>query len=113
MNKVSLNYKEISIIDGDYTHSDNWAEVMDSDYLEQRDCWLSFNSNGFEVTIDFDFSVSATSSYSPGDYYSPAEESFEVDSVDITIKSMEIDGYNVPLTNELINKLEKLIDISL
>jgi hypothetical protein len=114
MNTLSLNYKEISITDGEYTHSHNWCEVMqDSDYLEEKDCWISFVSNGFEVTVDFDFSVSASSSYCPGDYYTPPESTFEITSVDIDVKSMEIDGYNVPLTNELIDKLKKLIDISL
>lgn len=113
MNTLTLNPKSVEVIEGDYIHSSGWADEMastGSTYLNLEKSWIVLKSNGFEITIDFDLCVSGWEESDSGDYYTPPYSQINIDSVDITVLSVEIDGYSVELTKELSNKLEDLID---
>jgi hypothetical protein len=112
MTTATINTETIKLIDGDYIPSSEFeneiAEHEGSFY--ETDQFMTFNQNGLEVVVTYEICVDGYTIYDAGDYFTPPCSSVEVGSVDITIERIEIEGFEVELTAELVKAFEVAID---
>lgn len=110
MNSISLDPILVNVIEGDYTHSRNWAySLMENKSICEDDNWIFFTSNGFEVLVDFQLEVVGDVEFIREDDMTPDYIEENVDSIDIKVKSIEIDGYSVSLNDVISAEVSKLI----
>lgn len=114
MNFITFNPNNTNLVDGDFIKDNDFADkIYEDGSFTLNDQWMSFDCNGVNITIDYEISVSGTSSYDGGDYWTPPSYDVDIDSVDITINSVHIDEYEVELTSDLKKVFENLINKSL
>jgi hypothetical protein len=110
MYKLSLNPKNVEVIDGQYIHSTFWSEEIETNRsISDDECWILVKSNGFEVNIEFELYVDGYTETERGDYWTPSFSETIIDKVELNVKSVQIDEYSVELSKELKSKLEQLV----
>lgn len=103
----SLNFNNLKLIDGDYTKSDDWFEMICENGCFSTDSqYMTFSSDGIDVVVDFDLSVIGSVSHDPGDYWTPPYTDVDISEVEVNVTSLHIDEWEVELTKELKNFLE-------
>lgn len=110
METLLLEAKSVNVLEGDYTHSNDWgSKLFESNVMSEKDNWIMFESNGFEVLVDFDLEVTGNLEFVREDEMTPDYFEENIESIEINIKSVEIDGYGVSITSELNENLTNLI----
>lgn len=92
-------------------HGSNYA-VKEVFNVDLRDCETL--DDRFIFSLKFDASFNIKYDYSPGDYYTPENEIFEVDDIKINPKTFNFivydtttdDEYNIPPTKDILQELE-------
>jgi len=112
MTTATINTETIKLIDGDYIPSSEFEnEIVENEgSFYDPDQFMTFEQNGLEVVVGYEICVDGYTIYDAGDYFTPPYASVEVGSVDITIKSIEINEFEVELTPELEKAFEIVID---
>jgi len=73
------------------------------------DKFLELECDGFNIMVTYDLYIDGSISYSRGDYWTPDYTEVNVDTIDVTIKSIEIDEYEVELTKEMAKLFENIV----
>ena len=113
--KCTLDFNNLEVIDT-YVFS-NWEELIsefDGSYSSD-DQYIMFKSNGIEMCVNFELSISGYSTYDSGDYWTPPSSDTEITDVEIGISSVLLDDeFELQLDKEslflLTNKIESLIN---
>jgi hypothetical protein len=114
MDFITFNTENTKCVDGDFIKDNDIADkVYEDGSFTLDDQWMSFDCNGVSIVVDYEISVSGSSSYDSGDYWTPPSYDVDVDSVDISVTSVSIDEYEVELTSELKEIFEILVTKSL
>jgi hypothetical protein len=108
---VTFNPSKSKLICGDYTPSSEFENLIydgegSSTETEQL---VELNCDGFNIVVIYDLYIDGSISYSKGDYWTPDYTEVNVNDVDITIKSVEIDEYEVELTKEMSKIFENIV----
>ena len=90
--------------DGDYTKAEDWEELIceNEGSFSKDEEYMIFDSNGIEIVINYEISVSGRVDYDPGDYYTPPYSDFDITYEDIFISSVTIDGYELELSKGIV-----------
>lgn len=111
MDFITFNTQNTKFVDGEFIKNDDISDkIYEDGSFTLDDQWMSFDCNGVSIVVDYEISVSGSSSYDSGDYWTPPSYDVDVDSVDIDITSVSIDEYEVELTSELKKIFENLVN---
>jgi len=114
MDFITFNAENTKLVDGDFIKDNDITDkVYEDGSFTLDDQWMSFDCNGVSIVVDYEISVSGSSSYDSGDYWTPPSYDVDIDSVDISVTSVNIDEYEVELTSELKEIFENLVNKSL
>ena len=114
MDFITFNTENTKFVDGDFIKDNDIADkVYEDGSFTLDDQWMSFDCNGISIVVDYEISVSGSSSYDSGDYWTPPSCDIDIDSVDISVTAVNIDEYEVELTPELKKIFVNLITKSL
>lgn len=114
MDFITFNTENTKFVDGDFIKDNDFADkVYEDGSFTLDDQWMSFDCNGVSIVVDYEISVSGSSSYDSGDYWTPPSLDIDIDSVDISVTAVNIDEYEVELTPELKKIFENLVNKSL
>jgi len=111
MENIILNHSDIKLIDGDYTKSSSFEDLI----LEFEGCtkmeneFIVIESNGSNIVITYDIQIEGHYHIDRGDYFTPDYVSVDVDSVDVEIQSVEIDESEIKLTKEMESIFETIV----
>lgn len=70
---------------------------------------MTFEYLGIKVEVCFEMSIIGRHSYDTGDYYTPSYSDCTIDSIEVDITNITIDDYEVELTKDITEILEKVI----
>lgn len=101
----SIDFTNLTVKHKDVVSGDDWSDLIcenDGQFMRD-DQYICFDSNGIDVVVDFSLEVGGYVSHSRGDYWTPSYTEVEIDNVDISIKSLHIDEYEVELNSNLID----------
>jgi hypothetical protein len=104
MNTATKNYQlgHLKMTEGFFYKSDEWLEAIEEDGgFAAKNQYIIFNSNGIEVIVDFDISVTGNVSHSVGDWYTPSHTDVDIMDIDIDIISLHVDDWEVELNPEI------------
>jgi hypothetical protein len=103
---------KLKIKDGDYIASDDFAyQISDEDgYLYKEDQMINFDHEGYEVTVYYTLDVDASIKEDSGDYWNPPYTSVDINSVNITLDSVYVDGSYHEINEILKKEIELLIE---
>jgi len=106
----SLKLNNLKLQDGDYVKSSNWDEkIYESGGFSRDDQFMVFNCDGIEVVVDFELTVAGRVSYDPGDYWTPPYTDIDFTDIEVKVKSLVVDEWEVELTKEIEDFLVKEI----
>ena len=107
----SVNLENLKMIDGEYTKSEDWDELIfeNEGSFNKDEEYMIFNSDGVEIVINYELSVSGRIQHDPGDYWTPSYTEVDIIDEDITISNVTIDDYELELTKEIESLLVKEI----
>ena len=88
-------------------------KVFESDYFIETDQWITFLIGDKEHTITFDLTVDASVYQSSGDYFTPPDSHFTINSVEVDIKEVMIGEDVVETTDQDIEYYKKIIEFNL
>lgn len=98
----------------------NWGDYLPSSDFENRifegegsssetDQFVELECDGFKIVVTYDLFIDGTISYDRGDYWTPDYTEVNVTTFDVTIKSIEIDEYEVEMTKEMAQLFETIV----
>lgn len=107
-----INLNNLKFVDGDFLNSQTLSEMIyeNEGSFTQTEQSMSFDDNDKEVTVNFEVYVEGTIEEESGDYWTPGSCDVEVTETEVTINEVYVDGELVKLDNEVLYKLEKLIE---
>lgn len=106
----SLNLNNLKLQDGDFVKSSDWTEkIYENGGFTNNDQFMVFNCDGIEVVVDFELTVAGRVDYDPGDYWTPPYTDVDVTDIEILVKSLAVDEWEVELTKEIEDFLVKEI----
>ena len=108
---ITLNPSKSRLITGDYLPSSEFENrVFDGEgSSSETDQFIELNCDGFNILVIYDLYIDGSISYSRGDYWTPNCTEVDVTTVDVAIKSIEIDEYDVELTKEISEIFENIV----
>jgi len=108
---ITINPSKSKINWGDYKPSSEFENlVYDGEGSStESDQFIELECGGFKIAVSYDLYVDGSISYEKGDYDSPDYTEINVNTVDVTIKSIEIDEYEVELTKEMSKLFENIV----
>ncbi len=106
------NFDNLKFIDGDFLTTESLTDMIyeNEGSFTQKDQSMSFDVDGKDVTVNYEVYVEGTIDEEVGDYWTPGSCDVELTDVDVTINEVFIDGELVKLDNEVLSKIEKLIE---
>lgn len=111
----TLDLNNLEVVDT-YVFSD-WDELIceHDGHYSSDDQYIIFKSNGIEMCVNFELSVTGYYTYDPGDYWTPPCSDSEITDVDINIGDVLVDdSYELALDKTtltfLTDKIESLIN---
>jgi hypothetical protein len=108
--RLSLDPKNIFVVDGEYTNSTYWSEkIYENNHIFDDECWICFESSGFLVNVEFDLSVSGYTYSDRGDFWTPSYSETTIDEVILNVKSVQINDYPLNLKMDLRKKFEEVV----
>lgn len=107
-----INFDNLKFVDGDFLNSELLSDMIyeNEGSFTQKDQSISFDDNDKEITINFEVYVEGTIEEEIGDYFNPSTCDVELTDTEVTINEVYVDGQLVKLDNEVLFKLEKLIE---
>ncbi len=107
-----INLDNLKFVDGDFLNSESLSEMIyeNEGSFTQTEQSMSFDVDGKDVTLNYEVYVEGTIDEESGDYWTPGSCDVELTDVDVTINEVFIDGELVKLDNEVLSKIEKLIE---
>ena len=109
-NLDTIKLNNLKFIDGDFLKSEDWMEkIYESGEFTRKAEFITFECNGVEVVVDFDLSVSGRVEHDPGDYWTPPYTDVDITDVDVEVKYLIVDEWEVELTKEIEDFLVKEI----
>ena len=114
MDFITFNTGNTKFVDGEFIKNDDiYDKIYEDGSFTLDDQWMSFDCNGVSIVVDYEISVSGSSSYDSGDYWTAPSSDVDIDSVDIYVTAVSIDEYEVELNPTLISIFEKIIEKSI
>ena len=114
MDFITFNTQNTKFVDGEFIKNDDISDkIYEDGSFILDDQWMSFDCNGVSIVVNYEISVSGSTSYDSGDYWTPPSYDVDIDSVDIDVTSVSIDEYEVELTSELKKIFEVFIEKTL
>lgn len=104
----SITPEKLKFKDGDYISS---SDIDGSLYKEDQ--FMNFDQDGDEITLYYTLDVDAEIYEDSGDFWTPPYTSVDINSVDITLSSVYINGEYSKIDESLKKELELLIDRTL
>jgi hypothetical protein len=100
-----------NIVDFDCLKKEDWEESIceNEGHFSRKGEFISFDLDGFYLTIFYDLEVSGKVDYDPGDYWTPPYSDFEITYEDINVSEVTLDDYNIELTEDLIKLFSEVI----
>jgi len=110
-NMITFNPSKAKLITGDYLPSSQFEDrIFDGEgSSSETDQFVSLQCDGFNIVVTYDLYIDGSISYSRGDYWTPDYTEVNVDTIDVTINSIEIDEYEVELTKEMSKIFENIV----
>jgi hypothetical protein len=107
-----INLDNLKFVDGDFLTTESLAYMIyeNEGSFTQTEQSMSFDDNDTEVVVNFEVYVEGTIEEDRGDYWTPASCDVEVTEKEVTINEVYVDGELVKLDNEVLSKLEKMIE---
>jgi hypothetical protein len=108
--KCTLDLNNLEVVDT-YIFSD-WDELIceHDGHYSSDDQYIIFKSNGIEMCVNFELSVTGYYIYDEGDYWTPPSSDSEITDVEINIGDVLIDdSYELTLNKETLNLLTNKI----
>lgn len=108
---ITFNPSKSKLVSGDYIKSSEFEDrIFDGEgSSSETDQFVSLQCDGFNIVVTYDLYIDGSISYSRGDYWTPDYTEVDVNNVDVTIKSIEIDEYEVQLTKEMALLFETIV----
>jgi hypothetical protein len=107
---IDFNDLKLSIDTSDWE-----SLLLDNDGSFMRNYEFLININGVEVYLDSQISVSGVVRFDRGDYWTTASSDIKINSIDVDIKDLFVDEYEVELSKDLRllleSKLNNLINV--
>ena len=109
LSTYTLDLSNLKVIDSCYSKRSDWEELIceNEGSFSKDEEYMIFDSNGIEIVVNYELSVSGRVDYDPGDYYTPPYSDFDITYEDIFISSVTIDGYELELSKETKSLFEK------
>jgi len=109
---INFDTRNISILDGSYTHSFNWTNLLleNSGYFSELENYVILECDGKEVCVDFELEVYGKPKVYRGDQYEPDFISENIEDVIISLKEVQIDGEYVLITPDFKKVFTKIIE---
>lgn len=107
-----INLDNLKFVDGDFLNSESLSDMLyeNEGSFTKKYQTINFEDGGKEVIINFEVYVDGTIDEDNGDYWTPPSCEVEVTEKEVTIEEVFVDGELVKLDNEVLSKLEKLIE---
>ena len=107
----SLDLNNLKLTDGDYTKAEDWEELIceNEGSFSKDEEYMIFDSNGIEIVINYELSVSGRVDYDPGDYYTPPYSDFDITYEDIFILSWSR-SYDL---SDMDKKVDRVYDVEI
>ena len=107
----TLNFSDIKLLDGQFTKSDTWGElVFENDgSFSQDEQSMIFQCGDNEVIVNFNYFVDAHIDEDNGDYYTPPATEAQIDGVDVTIDNIYINEVETNVDSETFAFLVKQV----
>ena len=108
---ITFNPSKSKLVSGDYVRSSEFEDlIFDGEgSSSENDQFVELECDGFNIMVTYDLYIDGSISYSRGDYWTPEYTEVNVDTIDVTIKSIEIDEYEVQLTKEMALLFETIV----
>lgn len=108
---ITLNPSKSKLECGEYLPSCEFENrIFDGEgSSSETDQFIVVKCDGFSIVINYDLYIDGYISYSRGDSCTPDYTEVNVKTVDVTIKSIEIDEYEVELTKEMSKTFEIIV----
>lgn len=98
----TLTLEKLNLVDGDFIKSEDWFDLICEDGgFTAKNQYITFNSNGNEVVVDFDLSVSGKVTHDRGDYWTPPYTDVDIKEIDLDILSVHINDWEVELNGAI------------
>ena len=107
-----INLDNLKFVDGDFLNSESLSDMIyeNEGSFTQTEQSMSFDDSNKEVIVNFEVYVEGTIEEESGDYWTPSSCDVELTETEVTINEVYVDGELVKLDNEVLSKLEKLIE---
>jgi hypothetical protein len=102
--------KGSKLIDTDITSQSDWD--LSEGYLNQEG-FMGFEIGEDTLDVNVEVSVYGYEEYDPGDYWTPPYGSTEVESIDITINEVFLNGDEIEVSDDFKRELVKLVESNL
>ena len=108
---ITFNPSKSKLITGDYLPSSDFEDrIFDGEgSSSETDQFIELNCDGFTIIVFYDLYIGGSITYSRGDYWTPDYTEVNVNTIDVTINSIEIDEYEVELTKEMSKIFENIV----
>ena len=105
--QYSLNLNNLQFVHGDFTSVDYWFDMIcESGGFSNDNQWMIFKSDGIEVVVDFELTVSGKVTHDPGDYWTAPYTDYDYEDISVSVTSLHIDDWSVELNSELKSLFE-------
>jgi len=110
-NMITFNPSKSKLVSGDYIKSSEFEDLIcdGEGNSSETDQFVELECDGFNIVVTYDLYIDGSISYDRGDYWTPDYTEVTVNTVDVTIKSIEIDEYEVELTKEMAKLFENIV----
>ena len=108
---ITFNPSKSKLVSGDYIKSSEFEDLIcdGEGNCSETDQFVELECDGFNIVVTYDLYIDGSISYDRGDYWTPDYTEVTVNTVDVTIKSIEIDEYEVELTKEMAKLFENIV----
>jgi len=93
----SLDLSNIKIVDGDYTKTEDWEELIceNEGRFSREGEFMAFEVDGLDLVISYELEVSGITEYDPGDYYTPPYSDFQITDETIYVTDVTLNDYDI------------------
>jgi queuine/archaeosine tRNA-ribosyltransferase len=108
---TTIDFQNLVLSSKDTIQSqDFYSLVLENDgSFTKEDQNLTFKQGDYEISVDYDIFVNADVDHQSGSYFTPSYSDGNINSVEIEIKLVYIDGSEVELTEKDLIQLNKII----
>lgn len=86
-----MESRKVTLVDGEFIHSDEFESVIFEEGRVSEDCWASFSVGDLELTVFYSREVFGNIYHDKGDYLNPPLTEVDIVSDKIYISRIESD----------------------